>query len=301
MKKYFYIIVLIAITSGFSMSQPRISFTFDDGDTSAIAGYSNEQWNEMLLGHLKDDGITAALFVKGKNLDNEKGKLIIKSWNDAGHMICNHSYSHRNYNSSVFEDYKADFLKDDSLISGYSNYTKLFRFPYLKEGESAEKINLFRDLLKDNSYRNGSVTIDASDWYVNGRLIKKLDLDPLASIEGYRDFYLKHLLARAEYYESLAFDLTGRNINHVILLHHNLTSALFLGDLIAMFKEKGWEIMSAKDAYNDSIFESNPTNVPAGESLIWALAKQSGMYDSLLRYPAEDGEYEKDEMDRLGL
>ena len=44
-----------------------------------------------------------------------------------------------------------------------------------------------------------------------------------------------------------------------------------------------------------------PNNVPAGESLIWALAKQSGKYEDLLRYPAEDEEYEKDKMDALGL
>ena len=41
--------------------------------------------------------------------------------------------------------------------------------------------------------------------------------------------------------------------------------------------------------------------LPAGESLIWVLAKQSGKYDSMLRYPAEDERYEKEKMDALGL
>jgi len=31
------------------------------------------------------------------------------------------------------------------------------------------------------------------------------------------------------------------------------------------------------------------------------MAKQTGLFDSLLRYPAEDGEYEKEKMDALGL
>jgi hypothetical protein len=35
--------------------------------------------------------------------------------------------------------------------------------------------------------------------------------------------------------------------------------------------------------------------------LIWALAKKSGRFDNVLRYPAEDGEYEKPFMDKLGL
>ena len=44
-----------------------------------------------------------------------------------------------------------------------------------------------------------------------------------------------------------------------------------------------------------------PCVVPAGESIIWALAKESKRFESMLRYPGEDGDYEKDKMDRLGL
>ena len=99
----------------------------------------------------------------------------------------------------------------------------------------------------------------------------------------------------------MAEELTGRKIKHTILLHHNLASAMFLDDLIAYFKEKGWEIIDADEAFKDPIFNEVPTVVPAGESLIWALAKQSGKYDKDLRYPAENGDYLKAKMDSLGL
>lgn len=36
-------------------------------------------------------------------------------------------------------------------------------------------------------------------------------------------------------------------------------------------------------------------------SLVWALAKETGKFDGLLRYPGEDDEYEKPIMDALGL
>ncbi len=49
------------------------------------------------------------------------------------------------------------------------------------------------------------------------------------------------------------------------------------------------------------IYNEVPSTIPAGESLIWALAKQSGKFEKVLRYPAEDGEYEKPLMDKLGL
>ena len=84
------------------------------------------------------------------------------------------------------------------------------------------------------------------------------------------------------------------------MLHHNLAAALFVDDLIALFKEKGWKVISAEEAYRDPIFENQPKNIPAGEGLIWALAKESGQFESVLRYPAEDSTYEKEQMDALG-
>jgi len=175
----------------------------------------------------------------------------------------------------------------------------LFRFPYLKEGNTQVKVNGFRKFLADNKYKNGSVTIDTSDWYIDSRMIKRLRTNPSADVNAYKDYYLDHIYHRALYYEKLSYQLTGRHINHTLLLHHNLTSALFLGELINMFKSKGWNIISANIAFTDPIYNKVPKH--AGESLIWALAKDSQLYDEILRYPAEDGRYEKGAMDELGL
>lgn len=95
--------------------------------------------------------------------------------------------------------------------------------------------------------------------------------------------------------------MLGRNPKHTLLIHHNLLNALFLDDLIQMFKEKGWKIIDADVAFRDPIFKMTPNTLPAGENLIWALAKQTGRYDSQLRYPGEDESYEKEPMDKLGL
>ena len=70
---------------------------------------------------------------------------------------------------------------------------------------------------------------------------------------------------------------------------------------MAMFKKNGWKLISAQDAFKDSVFKLEPHIVPAGESIVWAAAKESGKFENILRYPGEDGEYEKAEMDKLGL
>ena len=284
-------------------NQPTIRFTFDDGVTYGILNYPFKDWNQMILKSLEDENLTAVFFVTGVNKLDERGKFLLESWNEEGHRIANHTFTHPNYNSKnvSMEDYKYEFLKTDSIINSLENHIPLFRFPYLKEGNDSLKIATFREFLKTQNHKNGYVTIDASDWYVNSRMIKKLKKDPEFDLEKFKKFYLDHLLDRAKYYEELSFEIHGRHIPHTILLHHNLTSALFLDDLIKHFKENNWKLVNADLAFADPIYNALPNNIPAGESLIWAQAKESGKYENQLRYPAEDSRYEESKMDSLGL
>lgn len=294
-------ILTINFSYGQSNQQSSVCFTFDDGNTNDILNYKQSYWNALILNHLKEADTQAVLFACGKGLNDNKGDSLLTAWDDAGHLIANHTFSHQNYNSltTTFEFFRRDILQNDSLISKYRNYTKLLRFPYLKEGDTILKRDSIRSFLKSIGYSNGYVTIDASDWYYNQRLIKALNSNPELNLEPYKAAYLEHIYDRAMFYDSLAYLLTGRKIHHTLLLHHNLTSALFLGDLIKMFKDHNWIITSATETYKDEIYSKEPNNIPAGESLIWALAKESGKFENVLRYPAEDGIYEKGKLDKL--
>ncbi len=292
-----------ALAQGERDTKPKIAFTFDDGATNDIGEYKLERWNQLILDNLKKHNLRAILFSSGYNKENQKGKYVLSSWNDAGHFIGNHTYSHANFNSKTvsLKNFESELTQNDTIISRYSNYCRYFRFPYLKEGNTAEKINGFRQFLKQNDYKNAHVTVDASDWYIDSRLIKRLKENPQADILGFKEYYKNHLLNRAMFYDSMAYQLTNRRIHHVLLLHHNLAAALFLDDLIQHFKDNGWEVVNADEAYRDDIYKTQTNYIPAGESLIWALAKQSGTFEKVLRYPAEDSEYEKDKMNKLGL
>lgn len=283
--------------------KPKVCFTFDDGNTADMPGYPGEKWDKMLLAHLNKNQLQAVFFALGKTLDNEKGNQVLTRWSKQGHLIGNHTYSHQSYGKpeTSFDFFKEDFLKNDALISQYPGFVKMFRFPYLKEGDTEQKRDEFRTFMKEQGYRNGYVTIDASDWFVNSRLLKRLKENSKADIEPYKEYFLEHIYERAVYYNELSLKLTGRQINHALLLHHNLISALFLDDLIVMFKAKGWEVVNASEAYRDEIYTRVPHVMPAGESLIWALAKEDGGYEGILRYPGEDSKYEEAKMNKLGL
>ncbi|MCU1265425.1 MAG: Polysaccharide deacetylase [Acidobacteria bacterium] len=281
----------------------QLAITMDDFNWANAVRLSADERNNAILGALRSHSIKAALFVIGRNADSETGKNLLKEWDTAGHVIGNHTYSHRNYNDPRMTTaaYADDVLRAEIILKGYPRFRKLFRFPMLKEGNTAEKRDAFRSFLKQHGYRTGHVTIDNSDWIIDERLRIKLEKDPQAEVAPYRDFYLKHMWDRAVYYDELGRKVMGRNVKHTILMHFNLLNGLFLGDLMDMFRSKGWQLIDAEEAFTDPVFAAEPKIVPAGESIIWSLAKATGKIDKDLRYPAEDGEYEKAEMDKLGL
>jgi len=281
--------------------KPCVAFSFDDGNPNDILHYKGAEWNYLIVEQLKKFSIKSVWFVAAKMIDNAEGKRLLQNWDNAGNIIANHTYNHFNYNDSLMTcvSFINDIQKCDSLIRGYKNYQKIFRFPYLKSGNTIAKRDSLRSYFNQYGYKQGWVTIDASDWYVNSRLIKRLKENSQADISGFKDFYLNHILDRAKYYNKLSLEINHRQIKHTVLLHFNLTSALFLSDLIERFKKEGWVIDNYYDAIKDPIYSELPTAMPSEQSLIWLLAKQKGHYE--LRYPGEDGDYEKDKMDKLGL
>jgi hypothetical protein len=171
----------------------------------------------------------------------------------------------------------------------------------LKEGDTAEKRDRFRALLKERGYRVGHVTIDASDWYVSQRFVDRLGKQSNAPVIPYRDYLVAHLLDRAAFYRQLALDVLERDIRHTILLHFNPLNAYLLPDVLTAFEKAGWQWIDASLAFEDPVFRSQPQIVPAGESLVWALAKETGRFNDRLRYPGADGDFERPKMDALGL
>lgn len=280
-----------------------IALSFDDGpalDQHVVLDAAGK--NRAILGALEAAKVRAVLFACGRKcLETAEGRALVKAWGEAGHRIANHSYAHGSLNgkAATVEGFEADFLRNEALIQDLPGFTKWFRFPYLKEGDTAGKRDALRAFLKARGYRNGHVSIDASDWYYDQRIQARLAKDPGADLEPYRKAYLEHLWDRAAYYDGLARKVLDRSVKHVLLLHHNLANALFLPDVIRMFRAKGWAIITPAEAYGDPVYQLEPDLLPAGESLLWSLAKERNFPG--LRFPGENDTYEKPKLDALGL
>lgn len=293
---------LLPAVSPFEAGKKRVAITMDDPNSIETPLLSPYERNRAILDVLRESKLKAALFVCGMRVDDEAGRGLLEDWDKERHVIANHTYSHLYYHASDVgaEQFIEEIRRGEAIVRDFSQFRRRFRFPLLKEGNTREKRDRVRAFLSSRGYASGAVTIDTSDWYLDQRLRERAK-DPDADLIPYRDFYLEHIWERTSYYEELAREVLGRTVRHTLLIHHNLLNALFLGDLLRMFRTKGWELVDAENAFEDEVFSAAPEILPAGESVIWGLAKETGRFEEVLRYPGEDGEYEKARMDELGL
>ena len=284
-----------------SSNARRLAVTMDDPNLEETPRLVPGQRNAAILQTLATRRHRAALFVCGMRVDSTDGAALLGQWSAAGHMLGNHSYSHRYFHSEkmTLADFVGELERGESIVRAYPGFRRRFRFPFLKEGDTAEKRDGARAALAARGYGSGHVTIDASDWAFDSRLRKRLRREPGADLAPFRAAYVAHMLDRARYYDELALAALGRRISHTMLVHHSLLNALFLDDLLGAFEKEGWALVDAEQAFTDPVFQRAPQVLPAGESLVWSIAKENPSLAGKLRYPGEDDEYEKATLDRL--
>lgn len=272
-----------------------VAFTFDDGPhVSDTPRMNAQQRNQAMLDALAKHRVRAALFVTaGNGANTEAGLTLARAWGKAGHAIGNHTMTHPDLHKVPLEAYQREMLDCDRIISNLPGYQKWFRFTFLREGNTPEKLDGMRGFLKQQGYRNAYVSLDTSDWRLNDKLVGTLKKNPAADVSAIRDAYLSHIRQRALAYRDLSQKLQGRDIAQVILLHHNLINAMWLDDVIAMFRQMGWTLTTPQAAFADPIYALAPERPVAGQSLLLSMARALGLgrFEGWERL-VDDGDYE---------
>jgi hypothetical protein len=106
-----------------------------------------------------------------------------------------------------------------------------------------------------------------------------------------RRAYIDHIYGSIQFYDSVARRCLGRSPIHVLLLHENDLSAMYLGDLIKHLKRNGWTIRSPKEAYRDPIAGVVPDVLFNGQGRVAAIARSQGVPARALVQVAEDEVY----------
>lgn len=277
-----------------------LAFSFDDGVNPALNSQAADI-NQAILNALSSNHLHAILFPAITKIGDYDGLKLVASWGQQGHLIGNHTYSHQSLNASSvsLQQFIRDTEKAQIILKALPGWTPRLRFPYLKEGDSVQKRDGMQQWLAQQHYQSGAVSIDASDWFYNLKYLQLLKQQDTSRIQQLKQLYIRHLLDRAEYYDQLALKTLGRSPQHVLLLHTNAINAAFLPEVIAAFKQQQWQLIDTKTAFNDPLYRMQSNTLPAGESILWALAKEKGIEN--LRYPAEDSVYEEPLLKQAGL
>jgi peptidoglycan/xylan/chitin deacetylase (PgdA/CDA1 family) len=265
-----------------------IAITFDDAPTADSATMQGDARTQKLIAALKVAAIDQAAFFAIPRSRTRAELARLEAYARAGHVIANHSNTHRNLRDLSAEDYAADIATADAILKPMQGFRPWFRFPFLSEGETREKRDAVRTALRAMGYAHGYVTIDNYDWYLNS-LVNTAKKDGRSLNEAaLRDLYIETIVQAVEFYDAIAQKALGRSPRHVLLLHENDLAALYIADLANALRAKRWTIIPAERAYKDPIAAIEPDTLFLNQGRVAAIARTQGTKPIDLVHEPED-------------
>ncbi len=216
---------------------------------------------EAHLAALRAAGVRAVGFVTWANVHGPDDVELLKLWLDAGHELGNHSDRHLSLTATDLPAYLADVegarARLAELLAARGQQLRFFRFPFLREGDTPEKLQALRDWLRRTGQRNLPVTIDNQDWSFDApwRAAREAG-DPARQAEVAADYQASLRLA-TRHHEGQGDELLGRQAPQVLLLHANAVGAAEWPRLFEWLKAQGHRFAPA-EVLADPVFAELP-------------------------------------------
>lgn len=287
--KYFLLPALFfaGVASAMAQSKRMIAITMDDLPVVSTRTDIRNRQNitRRLLAQIKRARVPVIGFVNenklysGNKLDEQQVDLL-RMWLDAGLELGNHTYSHRSLNAIPLEEYEADLLRGETvtkqLLSERGRTIRYFRHPYLQTGRTLAIKASFDSFLVEHGYNIAPVSIDNGDYIFSRAYDNAFDRGDKEMMKKVGDAYVPYMESKLEYWERQSMKLFGREISQTLLIHANFINSDHLGELIRMFRRRGYEIVDLDTALKDAAYRLPDEYVgPAGISWLhrWALQK----------------------------
>lgn len=281
----------------------QIALTFDDAPRGDGAFFSGPERAEALIAALDEAGVTEAMFfvLTGNIAAHRDGEDRLRAYARAGHTLANHSHTHPSLLRTGVPEYLADIDTASAILKDLPSVRPFFRYPFLHEGRSAVERGEMESGLAARGLRNGYVTVDNYDWYMEALATEAVRAGHAIDEAVLRDMYVETLTATVEFYDGIAREALGRSPVHVLLLHENDLAAMFVDELVRALRDGGWAIVPASDAFADPIGGRAPETDFNGQGRVAALAVAAGWTPRQLIHESEDEAFLRAEFVRRGL
>lgn len=287
--KMLILLLIVSVTFSNERHKIKVALSFDDAPKSDGAFYSGKERTDILLNIFDKHSIQTVFYVVSVNFEDNSKLERIHRYDSANHIIANHTHTHPNLGNISAKQYINEIKRCDNNIKIFKNYKKWFRYTYLNQSNDIPKRDSVWDYLDKENYLIGYCTIDNYDWHID-QLAKIAYTENPINFENLKSMYLNHILESVFFYDNIAVNSLGYSPNHVLLLHANDINALFLDDMIELFKKNNIEIISPEEAYSDKIARIRPDVTQNYQGRVAAIAYSRG-YKNRIHQISEDTEY----------
>lgn len=256
----------------------EVAVTVDDlpAHGSLPPGVSREQIAERMLGAFRAHHLPPVYgFVNGARVEGlPEGEDILRRWLDAGNPLGNHTWSHASLNEMSVEAWLSDTARNEPLLERLDRggTWKVFRYPFLFEGDESAKKTAARASLRERGYTIAEVTIDADDWAYNRAYVRCLAAGEVTAVQELRRGYVEAHVSELRYVQRLTRALTGRQVRHVLLQHIGALEADRMDALLTAYEAEGVRWIDLRTALADPFYEMQQFRaMKAGASLPYLL------------------------------
>jgi len=261
---------VITFSAEFSaQAQPKVdrqvAITIDDLPAGAAGFMTADEITSMttkLLTTLRDQKVPAVGFVNEKKL-YRTGEVdarigVLRLWVDYGFELGNHTYSHASLNRVSLQTWEDEVIQGESvtrlLLAEHKMTLRYFRHPYLDTGRDLATRRKAEEFLTQRGYHIAPITFDAWDWMyapvyddAKKRGDTKVQDDLVKSYLSYSDSVFA-------YDEQLSKQILGYEPKQIILLHGNNLEADHIGELLEVFRKRGYRFITLEDALSDQAY-----------------------------------------------
>jgi peptidoglycan/xylan/chitin deacetylase (PgdA/CDA1 family) len=259
--------------SGAGTARSKVALTFDDLPVHgpAPAGMSRADIARGIIAPLRAAGAPAVYgFINAKGLDGTPDPAeFLRLWRAAGFPLGNHAFSHMDLHTHTVAEFERDVLANEDTLRGLmaGQDWHWFRFPFLREGETAEKRRAAAAMLRGHGYRVAEVTLSFDDWAYHEPYARCLARGDLAAIDWLKESYLQRAAESLDLGRQTAQQIYGREINHVMLLHGGAFNVVMLPALLDLLEKRGFALVTLDEAQSDPVY-AEPLDVAGGGTLL---------------------------------